>query len=125
MKTLRILAITAMLTLISAVTMAQNNSFKEIIAVGTVYELDEQFADVTADYSKHLKIDKTGLELGKEYRFRLIVSEIEKNEKWCSGCTGVLKAKVIGYSITARQAKRDANAVDNIQLGYSKSPRHH
>lgn len=126
MKRLKLLAITALLTLISFTCMAQNNQIQEITVIGSVYEIDGELAEITTtNFSKHLKIDAETLEVGKEYRFRLMVSEIEKNEKWCSGCTGVLRAQIIGYSLTPRQVKKDALAVDKIPIGYSKSPRHH
>ncbi|MDR5590262.1 hypothetical protein [Christiangramia sp. SM2212] len=126
MKRFKILAFIALLTLTAFTCIGQNNQMIEITAVGSVIEIEDNIAEVTtSDYAKHLEIDAKGLEVGKEYRFRLIVSEVEKSEKWCSGCTGELKAHVIGFSITQDQAKKDAMRVDKIPWSYSKSPRHH
>jgi hypothetical protein len=82
---------------------------------------------VSREFAKHFKVNTSALQRGWEYYFRLKVNISEKEKIHCTGCTGVLEAVIVGYSISPEQAKRNILAISQPEegLGYDRSPRHH
>ncbi|MGB7841145.1 MAG: hypothetical protein WBL21_00030 [Salinimicrobium sp.] len=102
----------------------QNTSdLKEITVFASVLEINQKTAIVVSRrFGKHYEVNTTALQKGYEYRFRILVSPEDQKLIHCSGCTGILPAKIVGYSISEAQAKRNAVRVDRI--GYDRNPRY-
>lgn len=72
------------------------------------------------NYSRNYEVEeREGMEIEKEYIFQLIVNKEQRKLKHCSGCSGILPARLIKFGISPRQAK-----LDNLNF-YRRSPRGH
>lgn len=98
----------------------------EIIIPATVLEIHGKDAVIVSrNYGKHFLISSGGLTVGKEYKFKLSFLKELRELYHCSGCTGILPAKRLGYAYTERQARLDAQQLqDDPGGGYSRSPRY-
>ncbi|MDT0643686.1 hypothetical protein RM553_12660 [Zunongwangia sp. F363] len=105
---------------------SEDPEYIEIKVTASVLEIFNGSAlVVSSDYAKHFKVNTAALQKGWEYFFRLRVNASDKKLKHCSGCTGILDAEIIGYSISPGQAKRNILQISEDQgEGYSRSPRY-
>ena len=110
-----------------AAILQDNSNLKEITVFASVLEIHEKTAVVVSRrYAKHFEVNTNALQKGYEYRFRILVNAEDQKLIHCSGCTGILPAKIVGYSISEAQARKNALKVDRIDSspGYSRSPRY-
>ena len=70
---------------------------------------------------------KTILQEGKDYNMQITYNREIREEKHCSGCSGIVPAGLIWMSITPEQAKKDALILRELsstpEIGYTRSPR--
>lgn len=83
---------------------------------------------ITDRYNKkHFEITSTReVSQGKEYEFILQFKISDRQKYHCIGCTGILPAKLIDFTITPYQAKLDQARIRDAlhNKGYNKSPRY-
>ena len=83
---------------------------------------------ITDRYNKrHFEIKSTRkVSLGKEYEFILKFKISDRQKNHCIGCTGILPATLIDFTITPYQAKLDQARIRDAlhNKGYDKSPRY-
>ena len=83
---------------------------------------------ITDRYNKrHFEIQSTReISQGKEYEFILQFKISDRQKKHCIGCTGILPATLIGFTITPYQAKLDQARIRDAlrNKGNNKSPRY-
>lgn len=71
---------------------------------------------------------KTVLQEGRDYIMQITYNREIREEKHCSGCSGVVPAGLIWISISPEQALKDAKTLRELsatpEIGYSRSPRY-
>jgi hypothetical protein len=105
MKKLLLLLLLGVITL----TMTAQEETAEITIPATILKIEKGKAWIQSrNYSRNYEVNqKEGMQIEKEYIFQLVLNKEQREQKHCSGCSGILPARLIKFGISPRQAKLD------------------